>query len=118
MENSKNQRLKDNPSKKIGLALGGGGAKGLAHIGVIRALEKAEIPIDFIAGTSMGAIVGGWYALTGNVCLLDRLAEWLQQRGFFSNEFLKKKKKKIVPQNEVVRELLEIGFRNKKFSDC
>ncbi|MCK4427209.1 MAG: patatin-like phospholipase family protein [candidate division Zixibacteria bacterium] len=47
---------------KIGLALGGGGARGLAHIGVLKALEEEEIPIDVIAGTSMGAIVGGAYA--------------------------------------------------------
>ncbi len=42
---------------KIGLALGGGGAKGLAHIGVLQALEEEKIPIDLIAGTSMGALV-------------------------------------------------------------
>jgi NTE family protein len=47
---------------KIGLALGGGGARGLAHIGVLKALEEEKIPIDAIAGTSMGAIVGGAYA--------------------------------------------------------
>jgi NTE family protein len=48
--------------KKVGLALGGGAARGLAHIGVLSALERAGIPIDLIAGTSMGAIVGGLYA--------------------------------------------------------
>ena len=47
---------------KIGLALGGGGARGAAHAGVLRALEEAHIPIDYIAGTSMGAVVGGMYA--------------------------------------------------------
>ena len=47
---------------KIGLALSGGGARGLAHIGVLKALEEKNIPIDYIAGTSMGAIVGGLYA--------------------------------------------------------
>jgi NTE family protein len=48
--------------KRIGLALGGGGARGLAHIGVLKVLEKEEIPIDLIAGTSIGALVGGAYA--------------------------------------------------------
>lgn len=48
---------------KIGLVLSGGGAKGAAHIGVLKYLEEAEIPIDYIAGTSMGSIVGGMYAL-------------------------------------------------------
>src|SRR5262249_10100780 len=50
------------PRPKIGLALGGGGARGNAHIGVIRALEQMHIPIDYIAGTSMGSIIGGLYA--------------------------------------------------------
>ena len=49
-------------SKKVGLALGGGAARGLAHIGVLAVLEKEGIPIDMIAGTSVGAIVGALYA--------------------------------------------------------
>lgn len=49
-------------SKKLGLALGSGGARGIAHIGVLRALEEAGIKPDFIAGCSMGAIVGACYA--------------------------------------------------------
>ena len=48
--------------KKVGLALSGGAARGLAHIGVLKALKKNKIPIDFIAGTSSGAIVGAIYA--------------------------------------------------------
>lgn len=47
---------------KIGLALSGGGAKGLAHVGVLKVLEAMNIPIDYVAGTSMGAVVGGLYA--------------------------------------------------------
>ena len=50
--------------KTVGLALGGGAARGLAHIGVLEVLEKEGIPIDMIAGTSMGAIVGAIYART------------------------------------------------------
>lgn len=49
--------------KKVGVVLSGGGAKGAAHIGVLKALEEAGIPIDYIAGTSMGAVVGGLYAV-------------------------------------------------------
>ena len=48
---------------KVGLVLSGGGAKGAAHIGVLKYLEENGIPIDYIAGTSMGSIVGGMYAL-------------------------------------------------------
>jgi NTE family protein len=47
---------------KIGLALGGGGAKGSAHIGVLKVLEQHNIPIDYIAGTSIGSVIGGMYA--------------------------------------------------------
>ena len=50
-------------AQKVGLVLSGGGAKGITHIGIIRALEENNIPIDYIAGTSMGAIVGSLYAM-------------------------------------------------------
>lgn len=49
-------------SQRVGLVLSGGGAKGLYHIGVIRALEENGIPIDYVSGTSMGSIIGGMYA--------------------------------------------------------
>src|SRR3990172_3445302 len=52
---------------KFGLALGGGGARGLAHIGVIKVLENENIKICAITGCSMGAIIGGMYAYYGNV---------------------------------------------------
>ena len=51
------------PRKKVGIVLSGGGAKGVAHIGVIKALEELNIPIDYIAGTSIGAIIGGLYSI-------------------------------------------------------
>jgi NTE family protein len=49
-------------AQKVAVVLSGGGAKGVCHIGVLKALEEARIPIDYIAGTSMGAIIGGLYA--------------------------------------------------------
>lgn len=51
---------------KVGLALGGGAARGLAHVGVLMELEKAKIPIDVVVGTSIGALVGGMYAINPN----------------------------------------------------
>ena len=48
---------------KIGLVLSGGGARGFAHIGVLKVLEENHVPIDYIVGTSMGSIVGGLYAI-------------------------------------------------------
>ena len=49
-------------AQKVGLVLSGGGARGLAHVGVLKALEENQIPIDYITGTSMGAIIGSMYA--------------------------------------------------------
>ena len=59
--------------KKVGLVLGGGGAKGAAEVGVLKVLEEAGIPIDYIAGTSIGAIVGGLYAIGYDAADLDSL---------------------------------------------
>jgi NTE family protein len=57
---------------KVGLALGGGGVRGLAHIGVFKVFERENIPIDFIVGTSMGAVIGGTYALLGQSAKLEQ----------------------------------------------
>lgn len=65
---------------RIGLALSGGGARGIAHIGVLEALEEMRIPVDYIAGTSMGAVIGGLYAsgmsTTELRAMLDEI-DWL-----------------------------------------
>ena len=61
----------------MALVLSGGGAKGMAHVGVLKVLEKAGIPIDIITGTSMGSIVGGLYAVGYNAHLLDSLVKTL-----------------------------------------
>lgn len=63
----------------VGLVLSGGGAKGIAHIGVIQALEENDIPIDYITGTSMGAIVGGLYACGYSP---DEMMQLLLSKGF------------------------------------
>ena len=57
---------------KVGVALGGGAARGLAHVGVLRALDREKIPIDVIVGTSMGAIVGGAYAVSRDIDAVER----------------------------------------------
>ena len=50
-------------AQSVGLVLSGGGARGITHIGIIQALEEHGIPIDYVAGTSIGAIIGGLYAM-------------------------------------------------------
>ncbi|MEL7186028.1 MAG: patatin-like phospholipase family protein [Pseudomonadota bacterium] len=62
---------------KIGLVLGGGGARGVAHIGVLKELERLQIPVDVIAGTSMGALVGGLYATGMSAADLEQLVQSL-----------------------------------------
>jgi NTE family protein len=65
--------------KKVAVVLSGGGAKGMAHIGVLKVLEKAGIPVDIVTGTSMGSIIGGLYAIGYNANSLDsmvRVQDW------------------------------------------
>ena len=65
--------------KKVAVVLSGGGAKGMAHIGALKVLEKANIPIDIITGTSMGSIIGGLYSIGYNANSLDsmvRVQDW------------------------------------------
>jgi NTE family protein len=67
------------PRKKVAVVLSGGGAKGMGHIGVLKVLERAGIPVDIITGTSMGSIIGGLYAIGYNANALDsmvRLQDW------------------------------------------
>ena len=70
-------RAQETPPRRrprVGLALGGGGALGLAHIGVLRFLEEHRIPIDSISGTSMGGLVGGLYATGLSPAELEKIA--------------------------------------------
>lgn len=71
---------------RIGLVLGGGGARGAAHIGVLRELERLQIPVDAIAGTSMGAIVGGLYASGRSVAELEEIVASLDWAGSFRDK--------------------------------
>ena len=66
--------MRNKKKPKIGLALGSGSAKGLAHIGVIKALVENNIPIDFIAGSSIGALVGAYYAIYKDVDKMEKIA--------------------------------------------
>ena len=84
---------------KVAVVLSGGGAKGMAHIGVLKVLERAGIPIDIITGTSMGSIVGGLYAIGYNANSLDSMAraqDWnyvISDKEDLSNQSLSDRKK-------------------------
>lgn len=79
---------------RVAVVLSGGGAKGMAHIGVLKVLERAGIPVDIVTGTSMGSIVGGLYAVGWSAMQLDSLVrrqDWpllLSDRAVYSSEDL------------------------------
>ncbi|MCC6773312.1 MAG: patatin-like phospholipase family protein, partial [Gemmatimonadaceae bacterium] len=77
------QRALDGSRPQVGLALSGGSAKGFAHIGVLEELERAGIPIDAVAGTSMGSIVGGLYAIGYTPAMLRHVSETEDWEGVF-----------------------------------
>ena len=86
--------MADEPSSqrlKVGLVLGGGGAKGAAEVGVLKVIEEVGIPIDYIAGTSIGSIIGGLYAMDIRSAKLDSLflnQNWLELFAGNVREFL------------------------------
>jgi len=70
---------------KIGFALSGGGAKGIAHIGMLKVLEEEGIYPDFITGTSMGSIIGGLYAIGYRAADLEKLAHLIDWDDYFND---------------------------------
>jgi predicted acylesterase/phospholipase RssA len=82
--------MKTSPlNKKIGLALGSGAWRGLAHIGVIKSLSQNNFPIDFIAGSSVGSIIGGLYAAIGDINEVEKIAISLSFRSIIKSIFQK-----------------------------
>lgn len=71
---------------KIGLALSGGGARGAAHVGVLKVIEELGIPVDYVAGTSMGSIVGGLYAMGLSPDEIEQTIEEIDWDGIFNDQ--------------------------------
>ena len=101
---------------KVGLALGSGGSWGLAHIGVLKVLEKNNIPVDYIAGSSMGAIIGTMYALNPNIEELEKKALSLTKKDFAKLLDLTIPKTSLIKGNKI-RNFLEKLVGDKSFSD-
>jgi NTE family protein len=101
---------------KIGLVLSGGGARGFAHVGVLKALEEARVPVDFIVGTSMGAIIGGLYASGMNADELEReliAVDW-------GDLFDRREPRQLLSQRRKEEDfafapMLQMGFRDGEF---
>ena len=103
---------------KIGLTLVAGGAKGLAHVGVLKVLEKYEIPIHSIAGCSIGAIVGGAYAYNPDIDAIEKFAlnfnkkDWIKTVGknLFNKQILRDLLSEIIPPDARIEDC-DIPFR-------
>ena len=104
------------PRPRVGLVLSGGGARGLSHVGVLKVLEEARIPVDLIVGTSMGAIVGGLYASGMEAAELERevlAIDW-------GNVFERREPRQLLSQRRKDEDfelspLLQLGFRDGEF---
>ncbi|MCC5856044.1 MAG: patatin-like phospholipase family protein [Idiomarina sp.] len=102
---------------KVGLVLGGGGAKGLAHIGVLQRLEELQIPINLVVGTSMGAIAGGLYAQGNSPDELAELVLTVDWQNLFTDEpprsfrgFRRKEEDRVFPVQ------FSVGFNRGEFN--
>lgn len=99
--------------KKVGVVLSGGGAKGVAHIGVLKVLEEAGIPIDYISGTSMGAIVGGLYAVGYSAKALDSMVR-VQNWPFLLSDKVSRYNLPFSEKEVNEKYLISLGFSQKK----
>ncbi len=112
---SAERRLLPEGRKKVAVVLSGGGAKGTAHIGALKVIERAGLPIDIVTGTSMGSLVGGLYAIGYNADVLDSLVrslDWsyvISDREDMSRQSLSDRKKQ---NTYILSRGLTIGKRN------
>ena len=98
---------------RIGLVLSGGGARGLAHVGVLKVLEQLQIPIDVITGTSMGAIVGGLYASGMRADTLERELQAVQWSEVFTTRVPRQQLSQRRKEEDFeISPLVELGWRN------
>ena len=101
---------------RVALVLSGGGARGFAHVGVLKALEAAQVPVDMIVGTSMGAIIGGLYASGMKADDLEREILAVDWGGLFNSreprQLLSQRRKE---EDFELSPVLQLGFRNGEF---
>src|SRR3954469_14125780 len=100
---------------KIGVTLSGGGAKGLAHIGILEAMDSAGLKVDYITGTSMGSVVGGLYAAGYSADTIEAIARTLDW-GFIFSSAPQITTISIEEKDEFNKYAIEIPFKHGKFS--
>ncbi len=102
----------------LGLALGGGGAKGLAHIGVLKVLTENGIQFDYVAGTSVGALVGSLFAVTGDMTLVDDLITLREDMKFTDYIGMISRRASGVINTAQLAKILQTVYGNRSFSEC
>lgn len=105
----------DTKTPKVGLVLSGGGARGFAHIGVLKVLEEEGFEIDYIGGTSMGSVVGGFYAMGYSIGEIERIALETNWDHLFTDHIERKNLSFYEKQNEDVH-IFSLAIKNKKVS--
>lgn len=108
---------RDPGRKKVGLALGSGVARGLAHIGVLQVLEREGIPVDMVAGTSIGALVGGLYAMGRSVAEILEIAREIGSHRFNYLVDLNIPRTGLI-RGKKIEERLKKFYGDATFSDC
>ena len=110
---SQNSDKKKRP--KVGLVLSGGGARGFAHIGVIKVLEEEGIKVDFIGGTSMGSIIGGLYAMGYSIDSIEKISiaqDWEK----VMNDHINREEKDFEEKYDEDTHILSLQLKNKRVS--
>lgn len=103
-------------AQKVGLVLSGGGAKGMTHIGIIRALEENNIPIDYITGTSMGAIVGSLYAMGYSPDDMEKMIKSPDFKKWYSSGGIEEKYMYYFKMNPPTPEFINIRLSKMKMA--
>lgn len=96
--------------KKVAVVLSGGGAKGVAHIGALKVIEEAGIPVDYVVGTSMGSIIGGLYSIGYTPAQMDSLVraqDWI----YLLTDATDRKEESLTKKLKSERYTLSIPFK-------
>ena len=104
------------PRLKVGVVLGGGGAKGAAHIGVLKYIEEMGIPVDYVAGTSMGSIIGGFYAMGYTPDELTQLISRIDWSQYIGNKIERPMMTEEMRQRNSTM-VLQVPFSHESFTD-
>ena len=107
-----NNQVKKYPKTKIGLALGGGASRGLSHIGVIKAFEEAGIKFDFVAGTSVGSLIGAFYCAGKTSSEMIEIVKNTKEKDIRTSKIIFSPSKTIGLQNLIIKNIGDINIED------